>query len=82
MINSVDERRKFFIARAKAMLAENERARIINGELLDELLLTLKHARTFITTREKMHPDGVELYDELILKLEQTIEFGEKPKMF
>jgi hypothetical protein len=82
MSNSTDQSREFFIARAKAMLEQNEKARILNGALLDELLVTLKHARTFITSRQKMHPDGVELYDDLILTLEQTIEFGEKPKMF
>ena len=37
----------------------------------NEILTTLKHARVFITTREKMHKTGVELYDKLIEKLEQ-----------
>lgn len=82
MSNGTDQSREFFIARAEAIVKQAETARILNGKLLDELLVTLKHARTFITTRQKMHPDGVELYDEIIQALEQTIEFGEKPKLF
>ena len=37
--------------------------------ILQEILVTMKHARIFITSREKMHPTGVELYDELLEKL-------------
>ena len=33
---------------------------------VDELKLEIKRARIFITSREKMHPDGVALYDELL----------------
>ena len=32
--------------------------------LLAEVLTTLEHARKFVATREKMHPDGVKLYDD------------------
>ena len=39
----------------KALKAENE-------QLKEEM----KHARKFITSREKMHPDGIALYDELL----------------
>jgi protein-arginine kinase activator protein McsA len=39
------------------------------ADLKEEILTTMKHARTFITSREKMHPTGVELYDELIEKI-------------
>lgn len=43
---------------------------VINLELLEEVILTLEHARKFITSRWiKMHPDGVALYDECIAKL-------------
>jgi hypothetical protein len=42
-------------------------------ELCDEVLVTLKHARTFITSREKMHPDGVKLYDELLANLKRFL---------
>lgn len=40
-------------------------------KLLAEALVTLKHARVFICTREKMHPTGIELYDELVAKIEE-----------
>lgn len=38
-----------------------------------EIVNTMKHARTFITSREKMHPTGVELYDELLANLENEV---------
>lgn len=38
-------------------------------EVLDEALVTLSHARLFVTSPQKMHPDGVKLYDELIDRL-------------
>lgn len=37
---------------------------------LTEVIVILRHARTFITSRQKMHPTGVYLYDELLTKLE------------
>jgi hypothetical protein len=40
------------------------------GTTLDDIIITtLQHARIFITTREKMNPVGVQLYDELIDRL-------------
>ena len=36
---------------------------------LEEIIVTMRHARIFITSREKMHPTGVQLYDELLEKL-------------
>jgi hypothetical protein len=44
-------------------------------KLLAEALTTLKHARVFISTREKMHPTGIELYDDLIRRMEQGARF-------
>jgi hypothetical protein len=44
-------------------------AGLIEAAEINYILTTLKHARVFITSREKMHPTGVELYDELIEKL-------------
>lgn len=41
-------------------------------KLLAEALVTLKHARVFISTREKMHPTGIELYDDLIRRVETS----------
>ena len=38
-------------------------------ELLSECLVTLRHADVFICSREKMHPDGRDLYRELVRKL-------------
>jgi hypothetical protein len=38
---------------------------------LEELRVTMKHARTFITSRQKMNPVGVELYDELTTRLDE-----------
>ena len=43
------------------------------GPLLNEILITMKHARIFICSREKMHPTGIQLYDELIERLEKAV---------
>ncbi len=43
------------------------------GNLLDEILVTLRHARVFIKTREKMHPEGVRQYDDLIDRLHALV---------
>lgn len=37
---------------------------------LQDVIVTMRHARVFITSREKMHPTGIQLYDELLAKLE------------
>ena len=37
--------------------------------ILADVITTMEHARIFITSREKMHPTCVELYDELLQKL-------------
>lgn len=42
--------------------------------LLAEVELHLKSSRVFVTTREKMHPCGVELHDELLGKVTAAIE--------
>ena len=33
---------------------------------IEQLKEEMKRARIFITSREKMHPDGIALYDELL----------------
>ena len=38
----------------------------ISNDILIELIATLKHSRIFITSREKMHPSGIALYDDLL----------------
>ena len=40
------------------------------AKILDECVITLRHARVFICTREKMHPDGQKLYDELLAAID------------
>jgi len=42
----------------------------LSPRTLLNLITTLKHARTFITSKQKMYSAGVELYDELIIFLE------------
>lgn len=41
--------------------------------LLRETLVTMKHAHVFITSREKMHPTGVGLYDELVEQIDAAL---------
>lgn len=43
-------------------------------DILHESLVTLRHARVFITSREKMHPTGVELYDQLVKDIEAALK--------
>lgn len=43
-------------------------------ELLREAALELNHSKVFIRTREKMHPDGVKLYDELLDQIYQFLK--------
>jgi hypothetical protein len=43
-------------------------------DLLHESLVTLRHARVFVTSREKMHPAGVELYDRLVTDIEFALK--------
>ena len=42
--------------------------------LLAEVELHLQSCRVFLTTREKMHPCGVDLHDELLVKVTAAIE--------
>lgn len=41
-------------------------------ELMNDIITTMRHARVFIVSRHKMHPTGVQLYDELLEKLEHN----------
>lgn len=38
--------------------------------VLHDIFITMRHARTFITSREKMNPTGVELWDKLFAQIE------------
>jgi len=44
-------------------------------EILKDIKITLRHARIFITSKERMHEAGVGLYDDT---LQQITEFIEK----
>lgn len=46
--------------------------------LIDEIWHTMKHARVFIDSKQKMHSDGINLYDELLKKLDEIVN---SPKM-
>lgn len=47
--------------------------------LLAEIELHLQWARVFITTKEKAHPCGVDLHDELLAKVTAAIDaFGKE----
>ena len=48
------------------------------GDLPSEVLITLRHARTFITSRQQMHKAGVELHDDLINRIEKDSSGGSK----
>jgi len=52
-------------SRIKELEAEVVRLRGV----VEEADITLSHARTFVTTREKMHPTGVSLYDALLARI-------------
>ena len=41
--------------------------------LIEEVYHTMKHAQIFIRSREKMHPTGIKLYDELLKKIEDIV---------
>ena len=62
---------------AKAIDAVLAQQASIPADLLQETLTTLRHARTFITSRERMHADGVKLYDELYAALSARRPAGE-----
>ena len=56
------------LAHSRAMTIERLRG------LLQDLAVTMKHAYTFITSREKMHPDGVALYEQDIERIKAELE--------
>lgn len=43
-------------------------------ELLREAALELNHSKVFVRSREKMHPDGIRLYDDLLDKIYQFLK--------
>ena len=53
---------------------------MLEKAIIDEIIVTLKHSRTFVTSRQKMHPNGVLLYDQLIESLEDLEKYYLKKK--
>jgi len=56
----------------KAILASLSASNAMR-DALEEARLTLAHARVFIGSRQKMHPDGQKLYDEAIAQAEAAL---------
>jgi len=56
----------------KAILASLSASNAMR-DALEEARLTLAHARVFIGSRQKMHPDGQKLYDEAIAHAEAAL---------
>lgn len=52
---------------------ENGRMRFLIGEAIT----SMSHAETFISSREKMHPEGVRQWGELIDRLREVIADSE-----
>lgn len=65
----LSDSREHAIRERDAARAEAEGLR----ELLAEVEVTLRHARTFIVAREKMHPDGIDLYDKGLAKVRAAL---------
>jgi hypothetical protein len=38
--------------------------------MITEIITTMRHAQAFISSKQKMHADGIELYDKLLKGLE------------
>jgi hypothetical protein len=45
---------------------DNDAKHLPVDNIMQEILVTMRHARIFIASREKMHPTGIQLYDELL----------------
>jgi hypothetical protein len=43
-------------------------------KVLEECLITLRHARVFISSREKMYQDGIDLYDQAMHKAQAALQ--------
>ena len=55
---------------------ENGRMRFLIGEAIT----TMNHAQTFIRSREKMHPTGVDLWCELVNRLQECLDDQREPQ--
>ena len=61
------------LQRVCALATENGRMRFLIGEAITYM----SHAETFIESREKMHPEGVRQWGELIDRLREVIADSE-----
>ena len=41
---------------------------------IKETIITMRHARVFVGSREKMHPTGQSLYDDNVKSLQQLLD--------
>jgi len=79
-------RMKTTVAAMDWAAAEIERLRSASAqcapstELLEEVLTTLRHAFVFITSRERMHIDGVALYQDTIEHVKAALTSTERAK--
>ena len=55
---------------------ENGRMRFLIGEAIT----TMNHAETFIRTREKMHRTGIDLWCELVNRLQECLDDQNRPQ--
>lgn len=53
---------------------EDQVAKAEAHNLLEEAFRELDHARVFIRTRQKMHPEGVHQFDEAWAKVRRFLE--------
>ena len=53
--------------------------RIVPQGLLFEVQTTMRHARTFITSREKMHETGVQIWDGLAEQIDAALQLNAAP---
>jgi len=71
MKNKDNKIREPIVSPGEFLESQYSEAKPMPQPVIDEILTTLRHARTFITSRQKMHFDGVTLYDELIKNLKE-----------
>lgn len=57
----------------RAQLAASQASEARLREALSEAVTTMNHARVFIQSREKMHPDGQDLFFDCIQQAEKAL---------
>ena len=59
------------------------RLALYNGRmrfLIGEAITTMNHAQTFIRSREKMHPTGIDLWCELVNRMQECLDSQTMPQ--